>query len=105
MTHENARAGFKNLFTAEVLAIIAVVIDTVGVLLTLIPAAGLVIYGVVQIVSIVLVVIAFIMQLVGLSKAGKDEPMIKSAFVGTLIALIVTIIILRFLLHLRNLHI
>ena len=58
MTHENARAGFKNLFTAEVLVIIAAVIDVVGVLLTLIPTAGLVIYGVVQIVSVVLVVYA-----------------------------------------------
>lgn len=93
MTHENARAGFKNLFTAEVLVIIAAVIDVVGVLLTLIPAAGLVIYGIVEIGSVVLVIIAFILQLVGLSKAGKDEPMIKSAFVGTLIALIASAVI------------
>lgn len=93
MAHENARVGFKNLFTAEVLIIVASVIDIVGLLLALIPALGLVLYGVVVIISVILAVIAFILQLVGLSKAGKDEPMIKSAFTAVIIGLIVTLIL------------
>ena len=73
MVHENARAGFGKLFTAQVLGIIAAFCS----LLTLIPGIGPIIAGA---AIAILGLIAYIMQLVGLNQAGKDEELIKSAF-------------------------
>ncbi len=73
MAHENARAGFGKLFTAQVLGIIAAFCS----LLTLIPGIGPVIAGA---AIAILGLIGYIMNLVGLNQAGKDEDLIKSAF-------------------------
>lgn len=81
MVHENARAGFGKLFTAQVLGIIAAFCS----LLTLIPGIGPIIAGA---AIAILGLIAYIMQLVGLNQAGKDEDLIKSAFALAIFSLI-----------------
>ncbi len=73
MAHENARAGFGKLFTAQILGIIAAFCS----LLTLIPVLGPVIAGA---AIAILGLIGYIMNLVGLNQAGKDDDLIKSAF-------------------------
>ena len=73
MAHENARAGFGKLFTAQILGIIAAFCS----LLTLIPVLGPIIAGA---AIAILGLIGYIMNLVGLNQAGKDDDLIKSAF-------------------------
>ncbi len=86
MQHENARNGVGKLFTAEILMIVSVFCS----LLTIIPVVGTVIGG---LAMGVLGIIAFILQLVGLSKAGQDSDQIKSAFMWVIIGLIVSIVV------------
>ncbi len=81
MAHENARAGFGKLFTAQILGIIAAFCS----LLTLIPGIGPVIAGA---AIAILGLIGYIMNLVGLNQAGKDEDLIKSAFSLAIFSLI-----------------
>lgn len=85
MAHENARAGYSKLFTAEVLSLIAALCS----LLMLIPVVGTIIGG---LASGVLLIIAYIMTLVGLNQAGKDEELVKSAFTLAIIGLILGIV-------------
>ncbi len=85
MVHENARAGFGKLFTAQVLGIIAAFCS----LLTLIPGIGPIIAGA---AIAILGLIAYIMQLVGLNQAGKDEELIKSAFALAIFSLILGVV-------------
>lgn len=89
MQHENARNGVGKLFTAEILLIVSVFCS----LLTLIPVVGTIIGG---LAIAVLGIIAFILQLVGLSKAGQDSDQIKSAFMWVIIGLIVSIVMAIF---------
>lgn len=81
MAHENARAGFSKLFTAQILSIIAACCS----LLTLIPGIGTVLGGAAM---GILGLIAYIMTLVGLNQAGKDEELVKSAFTLSIFLLI-----------------
>ena len=85
MVHENARAGFGKLFTAQVLGIIAAFCS----LLTLIPGIGPIIAGA---AIAILGLIGYIMQLVGLNQAGKDEDLIKSAFGLAIFSLILGVV-------------
>lgn len=85
MVHENARAGFGKLFTAQVLGIIAAFCS----LLTLIPGIGPIIAGA---AIAILGLIGYIMQLVGLNQAGKDEELIKSAFALAIFSLILGVV-------------
>lgn len=85
MTHENARAGFSKLFTAQILGLIAACCS----LLTLIPVVGTIIGG---LAMGVLGIIGYIMNLVGLNQAGKDEELIKSAFGLAILSLILGIV-------------
>ena len=85
MVHENARAGFGKLFTAQILGIIAAFCS----LLTLIPVVGTIIAGA---AIAILGLIGYIMTLVGLNQAGKDEELVKSAFTLAIIGLILGIV-------------
>lgn len=104
MSYENAQKGISKVFTAQVLQIIAALCGAItGVLGVVAVAAvasesaggavasgiGVVIAG---IAYVVLIIIAFIMQLVGLSTAGKDSEQIKKAFTISIIGLIVAIL-------------
>lgn len=104
MTFQNAYQGVKKLFTAEILNLIGVaclLISAVIGLLTLSAAVagsdgGAVASGVGTIIflaaSVVLPIIAFIMHLVGLNQAGKDEDYFKTAFIYAIFALVIRFI-------------
>lgn len=105
MAHEDARNGIGKVFTAQILLIITAICYAIAAICTAVAigaaasdamvGAGistilLVLFG---LAGGVMSIIGFILQLVGLSKAGKDNDKIKSAFTITIIGLIIAIVI------------
>lgn len=85
MTHENARNGIGKVFTSEIIAIIA----EVCAVFMIVPIVGTIIGG---LGFSILTVIAVIIMMVGLNKAGKDNERIKKAFNLSIIQLVVTLV-------------
>ncbi len=104
MSYENARNGIGKVFTAEVLNIIVAVCTLItGIFLVLAIGAasaestgGAIASGIggvlFSVAAGVIGIIAFILQLVGLNKAGQDSEQIKKAFTITIVGLIVAIL-------------
>lgn len=104
MKYPNAFAGIKKLYTSEILAIIVLVFAlitviagffTIGVIDAGIEEAvnpGLAVTGVLTIIVTILSLICFILNLVGLSQAGKDEPIFKFALYASLLGIVVSVI-------------
>lgn len=104
MSYENARNGMGKVFTAQVLEIIAAVCTLItGIFVVLAIGAasaessgGAIASGIggvlFSVAAGVLGIIAFIIQLVGLNKAGQDSEQLKKAFTITIIGLIVAIL-------------
>lgn len=99
MTFPNAAKGVKRIFTAEILALIAAIASVIAIILALVMAGaaeanaegaavaslgGTAIFG---IGAGVLMIIAFIMQIVGISNASKDEDSFKTAMACLLIGI------------------
>ena len=105
MSYENARNGIGKVFTSQILAIIAAVCTLIaGIMAALLigaasaeSAGGAVASGigvtVFTIGSYVLILIAFILELVGLNKAGKDSEQLKKAFTITIVSIVVELVI------------
>ena len=107
MQFPNAFKGVSKLFIAEILALIGALVMLVGAGLTvggsvaaynsgsLDAASGLVTGGAITMLGgLVLPIIGYIMQLVGLSQASKDEPKnFKVAFIAAIIALIASLVV------------
>lgn len=91
--HINAREGIKKVYTGEVIAIVSIFASIAAALLTLIPLVGTIIGAIIAVGVLVLDVIAFIMQLVGLNKAGKDAQGYKTAFTIIIVSLIITVVL------------
>lgn len=92
MKFNNAYEGVKKIFTAEILSLIVSICSTITQALPVIALAAAASksdtgtfaslggFAVFAIGSIVLAIIAFILKLIGVSKASKDEPAFKIAF-------------------------
>lgn len=105
MSYENARNGVGKVFTSQILAIIAAVCTLIaGIMAALLigsvsaesvggAAASGIGATVFSIGSYILILIAFILELVGLNKAGKDSEQLKKAFTITIISIIVEFVI------------
>ena len=104
MTFPNAYHGVKKIFTAEILSIIAAFLALVTAVVAIVAAvsmaageedaaaaAGLGTVGLI-IASGVLYIISYIMNLVGLHQAGKDEANFKTAFIIMIFTLILTVV-------------
>ena len=114
MKYPNAYSGVKKLFTAEVLSIIGVILLICASAFGLIAVAAGIAAGTVEaeaassladaavgfgiptvicgVGGAVLLLIAYILQIVGVGKAKKDEPMFKNAFLFIFIGIISTAI-------------
>ena len=100
MKFPNAFAGVKKLYIAEILAIITLAFTlitaiaaffTIGVIDEGVEAAvnpSLAVTGVFAIITAILFLIAFVLDLVGLSQAGKDEPTFKYALCAAIIGIV-----------------
>ena len=105
MSYENARNGIGKVFTSQILAIIAAVCTLIaGIMAALLigsvsaesvggAAASGIGATVFSIGSYVLILIAFILELVGLNKAGKDSEQLKKAFTITIVSIVVELVI------------
>lgn len=105
MSYENARNGIGKVFTSQILAIIAAACTLIaGIMAALLIGAvsaesvgGAAASGigatVFSIGSYILILIAFILELVGLNKAGKDSEQLKKAFTITIVSIVVELVI------------
>ncbi len=104
MTFPNAFQGVKKLFTSEILKLIATLCALIGSIagvLTIAAAVnesnGGVVGGSIATVVLglgatVLLLIAYILKLIGLKKAGNDEPRFAQAFIIAIFALILAVV-------------
>lgn len=103
MKFPNAFAGVKKLYTSEILALIALIFTlitviagffTIGVIDAGVEEAvnpSLAITGVLTIITAILSLISFILSIVGLSQAGKDEPIFKYALYASLLGIVASV--------------
>ena len=103
--YENAKNGIGKVFTSQILAILAVLCALVAGLfaavtltavdenLTGATFGGSVGLALFTLASAVLLVIAFILEMVGLNVAGRDEPLFKKAFIVSVVGLIISIVL------------
>ena len=103
MKYPNAAKGVKRIFTAEILGLISTILLIIGFVL-LIPAVlvakngaegmegaaigATVAMGVFVLIAGVLSIIAFIMNIIGISNASKDEENFKSALLFLILGLV-----------------
>lgn len=105
MTYPNAFTGVKKIHTAQILSLISVICGVVVAILLLMSGTAVLgfsdladgaAFGILAIVvglaAAVLSVIAYIMQIIGLKQAGKDDRSFYTAFVFAIIALVLTIV-------------
>ena len=102
MKFPNAFAGVKKLYTSEILSLIALICGLITVFAAFFTAGvieagldsavdtSLGVTGVFTILTGILFLIAFILNLVGLSQAGKDDPTFKLALYATILAIVIS---------------
>ena len=104
MSFPNAAKGVKKIFSAQLLALIAGIATVVGFAFALVAVVAdkaesetgaglsLIATAILMIGAAVLIMIAFIMQIVGIGQAGKDEPSFKAAMVCLILGIISSIV-------------
>lgn len=91
MKFPKAHAGVKKLFICEIIAVAASVLAIVGAILAAVGlknGALLATGGSVVLASGIALVVVFVLQLVGMHQAGKDEIQIKYAFCSTILGVL-----------------
>lgn len=95
--YQNAKCGMSKLFTSAILEIIATILASVAISVGLNNSSnndGVAISaGAVALAAAVVAVIAFIFNLIGLHRAGKDEQNFKGAFDTVIASIIVAVIV------------
>lgn len=98
----NAAKGVKRIFTSEILSLIAVGVSIISGILGLAAIGAATVdsetgafaalggAGVVALISGILLIIAFIMQLVGLVNASKDEPAFKISLYAVIAGIVLS---------------
>lgn len=97
MQFPNAAKGVSRIYTAEILALIASVVVLAGAIVALIGAGAgsggsLAIGGILVIASSVVMIISFIMNIVGVGNASKDEDSFKRAMIAIIVGIIASIL-------------
>ena len=104
MKYENAFKGVSKIFTAEILKLLSGIFAIISAILAIVAVAsaiagsagGTIASGIGSIGLLILIaifsIIAFILMLVGIGTAGKDEPFFKTALLWLIIGIIATII-------------
>ena len=95
MKFPNAHSGVKKLFICEIISIVAAALTIIGATIAAIglKKEGLLLTGgTIILISGIALVVVFILQLVGLHQAGKDEIQIKYAFCATILGIILGVV-------------
>ena len=87
----NAAKGAHTLFIATILELIGSVLTSLS---TVVAAATYSVGGTLAMVAagVIIMLIGYIMRLVAIANGGKDEPMLRNAFIVSIIGLILAII-------------
>lgn len=101
MKFPNALSGVKKIFLAELLAMIGTVLMFVALIMGVIVGLKQDLVGlggatIVAIIAGVLLVISYILNIVGVSKASKDEPAFKTAIYVIVFGIVYSIITTTF---------
>ena len=91
MKFPNAYTGVKKLFVAELVSIIAALGLFISAVLLALGAAAAA--GVLALIAGIALIVAFIIQLVGLYQGGNDEIQIKKAFWFAIVSLILSVVV------------
>lgn len=89
MSYPNAAGGLKLMFLAQILTIVGTVVAVVGGVLALVTAGVL---AVVALLGSLVILVAGILDIVGLYKAGADDQGYRGALIFALIAVVVGVI-------------
>lgn len=96
---QNAHAGIKKIFASEIMMLIASIIICVGAVVTLASISetdenptSIMILGAIVIAFAIITLIAFILNIVGLSKAKKDEQGFQTAYMLTIAGILVSLV-------------
>lgn len=97
MNYQNAKKGIGQIYKAELLTIIATIIGIIGAIVFLAAGekgseGGMAAGGIPILIAGIMFIIAFIINLVGLSNASKDEPYFKTAWIIALIAIAASVV-------------
>ena len=90
MRFPNAQAGVKKLYTAQLLELIAVACGLIGAIGLAAGSATLLL--IFSIIAAVLSIIAFILEIVGLGQAQKDDNLFRMAFFCVIAGIVFTVI-------------
>ena len=102
MKYPDAYSGIKKLFTAEILNIVVAVLGIIagGTLIAAVKNAAdiesgtatVLGAGALGLIAGIVALVSFILQLVGLSQAGKDEKNFKNALLAALAGIVISIL-------------
>ena len=101
MTFPSAYSGVKKIYAAEIMTLISMIL--VGLVTVFAALAGVeavqkfmipeFVAGILTLVSMVLIIIAYILNLIGLGQAGKDErKFFRTAFILSIILIVLAIV-------------
>ena len=93
MSYRNAKKGIGQIYKAELITLVAAILGIIGMIVFLASGSakstgGMVAGGIPVLIAGILLIIAYIINLIGINNAAKDEPQFKTALIVALIALI-----------------
>lgn len=90
----NAKDGVSKIFTAAIIELICAVVAAIALCVSglQLPAGIMLTVSILALATLVLVIVAFILNLVGLSKAGKDSNSINNAFTFAICGIVIAIV-------------
>ena len=102
MNYENVRKGVSKIFTGEIISLIGTITLMITGILSVLavamdetgenPETLFVTTGIFAIVSIILMLVAYILNLVGVGQAAKDEPSFRSAFYMAIFGIVFSVL-------------
>ena len=108
MRYPNAYKGVSQIFTAEIIEILAECWAVIGIILALagvgaadvtgseIAGSGLAVSSIIFMIgTAVLLVIAFILNILGISNAAKDEDGFKAAKIAVIVAVLAVVVLIE----------
>ena len=103
MQYPNAYNGVKKIYTAQILALVALFLMLIGLigLIAALPSGdevpdevsgSLVLFAGLILISGIIDIVAFIINIVGLNSAKKDEEIFKKAVTWTIVAIVIAVV-------------
>ena len=97
MNYRNAKKGIDQIYKAELLAILGTVLLIVGAIVVLVAGnkgseGGMVAGGIPALIGGILLIISYLINLVGLSNASKDDEYFKTAWIIALVTIVASAI-------------